>query len=286
MTARRKTCGGRRGGTSFMQLFWRQLPRFRPNRTSSQRCLPPAKAMAMGTLFAMNAGSTRGVKRPGDGENATAGSAAGSTMGTSGWMGVLSADAVADMAVRTAQLVTIHDQQLRELKAMVPQFKVPLGSAYGMQLQQVDVQWKQLREENTRLRKAGGQVVDMGSKHLRLGARLVEASFHDPALKVEVREMLEGRWKGLNTNDPNIMAEDVLMVKWRATRDNKSGILEVQFAPQLSAFQEELHRLLLVHGSTRLAGTAPKGPRTRAVEDAIEATWAITRGPPPEMMQD
>ena len=34
-------------------------------------------------------------------------------------------------------------------------------------------------------------------------------------------------------------------MKWRATRDNKHGILEGQFSTALGAFQEELHRLSL-----------------------------------------
>ena len=82
------------------------------------------------------------------------------------------------MQVVTGQLVSIHDVQIRELQAaLYTRVRLPVNSTWGRLLEQTAARWKErLTARETALRdgERGEDVPDPGSKHLLLGAALIQ----------------------------------------------------------------------------------------------------------------
>ena len=196
-----------------------------------------------------------------------------------GWKGVLSQEQVSDLAVRTAQLVSIHDIRLRELAALVPQIRVPLTSAYGRGLHKCDAEWKGILDAYNRKKATGEDTPNIGSKHLRLGATLLGMLTEDVGTKAEIRVKLQGRWTEEDRKKPHFdfLAADVLIAKWRPGRDNKTGVLEFKLGSDMQDVEQEVVNRLVDGGGTVLAGIAPKGARARELDAALQRTWNVGR---------
>lgn len=128
-----------------------------------------------------------------------------------------------ELAVRTAQVFSLHDVRLRELSTILRRAKMPLKSQYGEAVTRVDVPWKTVRKQ-------GGQ--QEGSKHLRLASVVLEALYQGTS-QGELRTLLEGRWGGKNTSTPEFLGSDVRVMKWKPLKTEKDGMLEFMLVPEL-----------------------------------------------------
>ena len=97
---------------------------------------------------------------------------------------------VEELAVRTAQVLSIHDVRLREFGTMARRVKLPLQSEYGKLLSDVDGKWKNTRRD--------GGTLD-GSKHLKLASVMLERLYQGLAEGDEVKTLLGARWNGKDT---------------------------------------------------------------------------------------
>jgi len=177
----------------------------------------------------------------------------------------LTQDQVEELAVRTAQLVSLHDISIREMGTLWRRVKMPLKGRYGKEFMKVHVEWKGKR---------GGGENTGGSKHLRLGVVALEQLYEWEGLKPEVKETLCKRWEGKDTNTPAFLGTDVRCMKWQPLKNGTEGILTYGLVPALAAVEEELTRLLATQASAEeLVGMAPKGPQVRGMEELIEGTW-------------
>ena len=175
----------------------------------------------------------------------------------------LTPEQVEELAVRTAQLVSIHDHRLRELGTLFRQVKMPVDGPYAKVLVKVDAEWR-----------ADKRTKDKGSKHLKLAVALFEAMYGGADISEGVRKTLAERWDGKDTSTPEFLGTDVRVMKWKALKDGKHGILEFALVPGLATVEGEMVRMLGGQpGATELVGTAVKGPQVREMEQMIEGTW-------------
>ena len=189
----------------------------------------------------------------------------------------MSAEAVADLAVRTSQLVSIHDVRLRELSVLIPQVRVPLKSSYGAALQKVDADWKKAMATAREQKSKGETTERLGSKHVRLAMGLIDTLFDDVGVKKEVRDFLVTRYQDKDKTNPETLAVDVRLVKWRTSMDGKNGILEIRFGDEMKTVEQEVIRRIVENGGVELTGVPPKAARVRELDDMLKDTWAHTR---------
>ena len=177
----------------------------------------------------------------------------------------MSASQVEALAVRTAQVLSLHDIRLRELGTMLRRVKMPLNSKYGKALAEVDVRWKAVRKD-------GGK--HDGSKHLNLASVLLELLFQATGEGDATRKLLSERWHGKDTSTPDFLGTDVRVVKGRALKNGKEGVLEFMLVPELALIERALLKELTDQsGAQELFGTESKGAQIRDVEQMIEGTW-------------
>ena len=187
-------------------------------------------------------------------------------------------DELTELTHAIGQLVVVQDARIRELGTVFRCVLMPRGSPIADRMEKMDEEWKRA-STSYNLRKAnGGGAEKLGSKHLRVAAVLLNGIHADPQTKQEVKEELQTRWEGKDTNTPEFLEADVKVAKWRVSRDGKHGILEFKLTETLMAVEEEIIRVLLHHGGTLKSGPGPKGERVRDVEKRLEGTWTRTRG--------
>ena len=229
----------------------------KPRKLVRIRCLPTVSAPAMPLFQCTKDQPTaeRMKKRRGEGG---VGSNTGQGYG-------LTPKEVEELAVRTAQMVSIHDVRIRVLSTMFSKVRFPVDSEYGKKLMKVDAEWK--------ARRTAGEDQG-GSKNLRLAAVLLEAVYASGQLNEAATKMLKERWEGKDTSTPEFLGTDVRVMKWKPLKNGKDGILEFSMVPGLAVVEEEMVRVLsAVPGATELVGTESKGPQIRAMEEMIEGTW-------------
>ena len=226
------------------------------------------RAGAMAALFKCNADEPATKKRTVEGgavEGTGSQPSQGSTGQTAGGQYGMTIADVENLAVRTAQVLSIHDVRLREFGTMTRRVKLPVASEYGKLLSDVDGKWKTTRRE-------GGTLE--GSKHLKLAAVMLEKLYHDLGEGDEVKVLLGARWNGKDTSTPAFLGTDVRVVKWRTLKNKREGVIEFMLVPELAVVERTLLRVLTaVAGAEELTGMEAKGPQIREVETLLEGTW-------------
>ena len=177
----------------------------------------------------------------------------------------MTAAQVESLAVRTAQVLSLHDIRLRELSTQFRRIRMPLVSPYGKVLVEVDTRWKAVRKEGNKLE---------GSKHLKLAAVVLELLYQSTPEGHELRKALAERWAGRDTSTPEFLGTDVRVMKWRALKNGREGVLEFLLVPELAYVEREIVQALAAQaGAAELFGTESKGTQIREVETMIEGTW-------------
>ena len=226
------------------------------------------RARAMAALFQCNATEPATKKRTVDGgsvDGTGSQPSQGSTGQTAGGQYGMTIADVENLAVRTAQVLSIHDVRLREFGTMTRRVKLPVNSEYGKLLSEVDGRWKTTRRE-------GGTLE--GSKHLKLASVMLEKLYHGLAEGDEVKVLLGARWNGKDTSTPAFLGTDVRVVKWRTLKNKREGVIEFMLVPELAVVERTLLRVLVAEpGAEELTGMEAKGPQIREVETLIEGTW-------------
>ena len=194
-----------------------------------------------------------------------------------GWNGVLNTEEVLDLAVRTAQLVSIHDIRLRELSATVPQVRVPLTSSYGGAVKSVDTEWKGHMTAYNKQKKNGEDPQSLGSKHVRLAKAILNTLYADPGTPEAIETRLAERWGGQGDGTTDKVMKDVQIMKWRPGRDLKTGVLEFKLVTELADVEQALIARLEQNGGQQLVGVAPRGQRARELDALLDGTWDVTR---------
>ena len=196
------------------------------------------------------------VNEDGQHLDATGGQRGTGSQGT-GQYGLTTAQ-VEELAVRTAQVLSIHDVRLREFGTLTRRVRMPVASEYGKVLVDVDTKWKVVRRD-------GGK--HDGSKHLRLAVVLLGKMYQGLKEGDGVRQLLETRWAGKDTRTPEFLGTDVRTMKWRTLKNRKEGVLEFMLVPELAGVERELLRVLTAEPDTQeLFGMESKGPQ-------IDGTW-------------
>ena len=129
-----------------------------------------------------------------------------------------------------------------------------------------------MKEYNKR-KKQTGQMEQLGSKHLKLAHGMFEEMYAHPKIKPEIKTFLEQHWNETNQRTEDFLARDVNTMKWRVTKDGKSGIMEFKLAETLLEVEEEMIRLMEEDGGLVKTGTAARGQRVRDLQDKLEGTW-------------
>ena len=219
--------------------------------------------LAMATLFRCSEQAPHKKRAAENGAGIASGTQGGGSQGESKYG--MTMQQVEELAVRTAQVLSLHDVRLRELSTMLRRVRLPVGSAYGKAMVDVDTKWKAVRKD-------GGK--HEGSKHLRLAAVLLEMLYQTTQDGDETRKVLTERWSGKDTSTPEFLGTDVRVMKWRTLKNGKEGVLEFMMVPELAFVERELLRVLTgVQGAQEMFGLESKGPQIREVEEMIEGTW-------------
>ena len=178
---------------------------------------------------------------------------------------------VEDLALKTAQLVSMHDVRLRELGALIPQVRVPRSSEYGKALMKVDETWKKDLDVYTKAKNEGAGPKPIGSKHVRVGMTLLTTAMSDNTMSQAAKDRITGKYGGDVSMD--VLETDVAVAKWRVAKDGKNGYLEFKMATGLEDIESSLLEALCNNGGTRMQGIAPKGARARALDEVLVGTW-------------
>ena len=221
------------------------------------------------TLFKCNGEAPATKKRGVDG-GVVDGTGSGASQGAAGSQSAggqygLTVAQVEELAVRTAQVLSLHDVRLREFGTITRRVKLPLASAYGKILSEVDGKWKTTRRD--------GGTLD-GSKHLKLAVVMLERLHQGLAEGDEIKTLLETRWHGKDTTSPAFLGTDVRVVKWKTLKNKREGVVEFMLVPELAEVERTLLRVLTAEsGAEELTGMESKGPQVREVESLLEGTW-------------
>ena len=110
-----------------------------------------------------------------------------------------------------------------------------------------------------------------------LGAALIQKLMGDQDAAQPVREMLAERYREADTSTTDFLAHDIRVCKWHVFREGTAGGLELKLAPDLATVERELTRVITSKGGQQFASLAPRGPRVRALDRALEGTWRTGR---------
>ena len=177
---------------------------------------------------------------------------------------------------RQGKLLVIHDARLRELGTLFRVLQVSTRHTHYGVFQGVETSWKDKTKAYYEERKETGRTRKIGSKHLLLASKVLEMLWSDGNTRKEVKELLQKRYEGKDTSTTDFLGTDVKLMKWKNTRDGKSGILEFKLTEALTTVEEELIRLMVAGGATELQGPAPKGTMIREEEEQLTGTWKRT----------
>ena len=174
-----------------------------------------------------------------------------------------------ELIVQVAQMVSIHDQQIRELQACTyRKIILPATGKYGKSFIEVDTKWKRERGE-------GGKGA-MGSKHLRLAVALLNGIYDDHQLSEEAKRVLDTHFTDMDLQTDDL-GQIIQMMKWRTFQGNKDGALEFSLAPHAREAEAIIVQLLKQNNGKETQGTAPRGPAIRDIDERIRDTWRKMR---------
>ena len=238
-----------------------------PFRVSARRLLllrREGMATSSGRLFADSAPEGREAK------SARTGKGPASSAGDEDGMGVnrygKTREEMDDLTIRMAQVVSLHDVAVRELRTVFRRVKMPLTNRYAERLDAVGKEWA------SRM-KLGGDQRPKDSKHVRLAANLLEAMYGNAEdLPEGLKKRLEELFKGKESTG-GVIEGAVNVMKWRTFKEGKDGILEFRMAPEMADVEAMIVRVLVQGGGTEVTGTDVKGPQVREMEEAIKDTW-------------
>ena len=221
-------------------------------------------ASASGRLFADSASEGREAKaaRTGKGPSSTAGEEEGMGVNQYG----KTREEMDALTIRMAQVVSLHDVAVRELRTVFRRVKMPLKNRYAEQLDTVGREWA------GRMKKGGDQR-PKDSKHVRLAKELLEGVYAcAEGIPEGLKKRLEEIFKGKESTG-GVIEGAVNVMKWRTFKDGKEGILEFRMAPEMADVEAMMVRVLVESGGTEVTGTDVKGPQVREMEEAIKDTW-------------
>jgi len=184
---------------------------------------------------------------------------------------------VRELATMTAQLASIHDTRLRELGVLFRVLMFPKTHRYAVALEEEDKRWKNKRTTYFAAKSnatEGMEQETIGSKHLQLGAAMLQLLFEDSNTKQEAKDFLQAKWERKDTSTPAFLEGEVHTAKWRMARDGKHGILEFKFTEDLSEIEKEFIRVATETGAKLKTGVAARGERVRELDKRLEGTWS------------
>ena len=219
------------------------------------RVLPGRVAMSTGSGSLFSSGQGGGT---GSGSKRHHGDGTGTGKGFQ-----MTREQLDELVVRTAQLASRHDVELREVKTMYRRVTLTTGSKYGTALREVDEKWKKDRDRGA----TGG-----ASKHVRLTRVLLEMIYDDAKTEESAKTKLREVFGGKQGNEAD-MGPYVNVMKWRTFQGGKEGIVEFKLVPELGELEGELVRVLREYGGKVKTGPEPRGPAVRKVDDLLEGTW-------------
>ena len=154
----------------------------------------------------------------------------------------MSREALDEFIIRTAQVTSVHDIELRELKTMYRRVTMGANSNYGTVLREVDENWKRDRGSGRPLG---------ASKHVRLAVALLGKIHEDPKTSGEVKAKLEEVFGNVDGSRDEGVAQWLQVVKWRTFKGDREGILEFKLVPELGTVEGEIVRVLVEHGGVQ-----------------------------------
>ena len=175
--------------------------------------------------------------------------------------------------VTMGQLAIIHDTRIRELETLINTVQIPVKNAYAEALNKTDKGWKDKRKSMYERKQTGTGAEQIGSKHLQLGAVLLQSIYEDTQTQQETKRLLAERWHGAKTDTPDFLEGDIRICKWRLARDEKSGILDFKLADDLQQVEKEIIRVLVHSGAKVKHGAGPRQTKVRELEEAMQGTW-------------
>ena len=178
--------------------------------------------------------------------------------------GRLTREQLDELVVKTAQLASVHDVEIRELKTSYRRVSLGVTSRYGALLKRVDEQWKVDRGTG----KTGGT-----SKHVRLAVTLFGEVFGDDKVSGEVKAKLKEVFGEVDASKDEGVTPWVQVMKFRTFKGDKEGILEFKLVPELGAVEGEIVRVLQEYGGKVKSTPEPRGPLVRKVDELLEGTW-------------
>ena len=178
--------------------------------------------------------------------------------------------AMEELTASMGHLMVAHDIRIRELGTAFRVLLIPKGCTFALNFERVDAKWKQDTADYYKRREENGESEQIGSKHLRIAATLLEGVYGDAQTKDKIKETLKARWEGKDTTNVTFLEGDIKIAKWRMGKDGKNGILEFKLTETLMEVEEEIIRVLIHHGATLKTGPGPRGDRIRDLERRLD----------------
>ena len=189
-------------------------------------------------------------------------------------------DRVDMLQAEMAQLLSIHDIQLRELQASVyTRMKVPLRGPWGRALDGANAHWRKMNEQRQVDIRAGmtpENATSPGSKHLMLGVAILQQAAVDSGMPRELRDRITQRYEAADKSGTAFVDGDVIIATWTQHRDGVTGGLQFKLCQELQEVEAGIAMAIAASGGQRHTGPAPKGTRVRNIEKHIQGTWART----------
>ena len=88
-----------------------------------------------------------------------------------------------------------------------------------------------------------------------------------------IKDMLAERYRDADTSTTEFLAADVRVVKWHVFREGTNGGLELKLGPDMASVEAELTRFMVTVGGRVITSVAPRGPKVRELDTALQGTW-------------
>ena len=205
------------------------------------------------------------VGMPVDGTGVSQGSGGGGSSQDSGGAYGLTRGELDTLCVRVAQVVSIHDHQIRELRTLLRRVKLPTSGRVGKELSQLDKEWKDAVR--------AGKAERLGNKHAKLAIRVINAVFDDPSIGDQDKSTMTSALSGVDSSKEGEVEKCVNVMKWKELKGGKEGVLEFRLVAELAAVEGIMVKVLGASGGTVLTTPEPRQPQIRDVDELIQGTW-------------
>ena len=200
-----------------------------------------------------------------DGTGVSQGSGGGSSSQDGGGAYGLTRGELDTLCVRVAQVVSIHDHQIRELKTLLRRVRLPTSGRVGKELTKMDKEWKEAVR--------AGRAERLGNKHAKLAVRVIDAVFDDPSIGAQDKDTMKTALSGVDASKEGEVERCVNVMKWKELKGGKEGILEFRLVAELAAVEGIMVKVLGASGGTVLTTPEPRQPQIRDVDELIQGTW-------------